>query len=694
MAPQQNTFTVISNGASRGGAPSKPPMTSKQAQKLYKKANKAPRMSKAEQRKWEKERQEEIRKELEKERAAVKARAARERKKAKDEEARENRRRAGQPLIDCRPSQDTIARFVRGNGTNKKRDSSGEPVSESEDGNAAAPITKRPKRPALISKADSTASFSHSAASQERKPAITSMPPPPRPSQAKQLPTPSPSSTGSASQRKPPHDGTMPPPPLPKAISAVQALRAPPIFKPPVITPIQHRPGVPAVAGPPLKPPPRSKPKPFMMPKVILPTLPAGRQQPAKQEGFRQKPADRRLADLKQTNQAQQPPTYLQTEQKPAQQEVAKQETPKVGLIALEIPTRQRCEEHKQADQSLSGRRVVDQRPPEKKSPTQTQSKQMQPGQSQSQKKLSQPQKQPVEEPQVQRSHMPPPRHSREMAPTPGRSAARGPAAQLPPPSTQAILQGQFDDFFPTASQLVLELEDDDLGDVSQRSAQEPPMDAANDICSVPLEHLSGQLKLERPPMRDKAGQCPAHCQKKQYVESSRNIQPFKKPLSTPSGGRSTAVHTVRAAPVKQHSLGHCGPKHDRFGHQHRPSEGTLPGHARVSPSSHTTQAFQQRRPPTNGSLMTSHGRAAHETRNNYAPASRPTAAAKPAPLEDFFPLICTQDLMMSSQEVLEIESPAKMDSQPSSGGPKSHPPPSVELDLAAIDWDDDLDDF
>ncbi|KAJ0344752.1 hypothetical protein KNSL1_009052 [Colletotrichum chrysophilum] len=111
MATHQNTFSVISNGAP-GGAPSRPPMTSKQAQKLYKQANKVPRRSKAEQRKWEKERQEEIKKELERERAAVKAKQARDRKKAKEEEARENRRRQGQPLVDCRPSQDTIARFA------------------------------------------------------------------------------------------------------------------------------------------------------------------------------------------------------------------------------------------------------------------------------------------------------------------------------------------------------------------------------------------------------------------------------------------------------------------------------------------------------------------------------------------------------------------------------------------------------
>ncbi|WYZ39691.1 hypothetical protein EsH8_IV_000032 [Colletotrichum jinshuiense] len=162
MAPQQNTFSVISAGPGRaGGAPSRPPMTSKQAQKLYKQATKEPRRSKAEQRKWEKERQEEIRKELEKERAAAKARMARERKKAKEDEARENRRRAGEPLFNCRPSQDTIARFVRGNGTNKKRDSSGEPTPEAEEASVASSETKPPPPPALASKPNPHALANH-----------------------------------------------------------------------------------------------------------------------------------------------------------------------------------------------------------------------------------------------------------------------------------------------------------------------------------------------------------------------------------------------------------------------------------------------------------------------------------------------------------------------------------------------------
>lgn len=701
MAPHQNTFTVISNGAPRGGAPSKPPMTSKQAQKLYKKANKAPRLSKAEQRKWEKERQEEIRKELEKERAAVKAKAARERKKAKEEEARENRRLAGQPLIDCRPSQDTIARFVRGNGTSKKRDSSGEPVSESDDSNAARPDTK-PRPPAPVAKTDPPASSSHSAAFQERKPAAASMmPPPPRPSQAPQLPT-SPSSR--TSQRKPLQDGTIPPPPLPKAVSAAQALRAPPILKLPVITPIQHRPAASVVAGPPLKPRSRSRPKPFMMPKVILPNLSAGRQQPFKQEGLRKMPADRKLADLKQADQEQQPSRQLQTEQKQVHQDTVKQETVKSESIELEIPTRQKCVEQKHTDQKLPGQRVVDERSSEEKSPVRKQSQQMQPGQDQPQKKLSQSQKQSLGQPPVRQSQRPPPRQSHQMAPIAPRClSVRDPVAQLEPPSTQAILQGRFDDFFPTASQLALELEDDEFEDGSQRRAQKPLMGPVKDIPSAPSECLSGKLNLEKAAVLNEAVQGPAQPHKKQNLEASHEIKPIKQPPGHSTGGRHAVMHTRGITTVQQPTLGQRGPGQDIFGHPHRPNERKLPAHSRLFPvppkpvpmsTRHTAQAFQQRRPPIDGRLNTLHGIAVHKTSKNHAPASRPTAAAKSSPLGDFFSLVCTQDLMMSSQEVLEIESPAKLDSQPSSAGVTSHPSPSVELDLATIDWDDDLDDF
>lgn len=140
MPPLQKTFELIPNAlgsglgrpgfghdaSARGNSPlARPPMTSKQAKKLYKEANKAPKMSKAEQRRVELMEQDRIRKELDKEKAQARARTARDRRKAKEEAQREAKKKKGLPLIDVRPSQDTIARFVRGNGTGKKRDSAG-----------------------------------------------------------------------------------------------------------------------------------------------------------------------------------------------------------------------------------------------------------------------------------------------------------------------------------------------------------------------------------------------------------------------------------------------------------------------------------------------------------------------------------------------------------------------------------------
>ncbi|TQN72962.1 hypothetical protein CSHISOI_02509, partial [Colletotrichum shisoi] len=216
MAPQQNTFAVIPAAPGRvGGAPSKPPMTSKQAQKLYKQANKEPRRSKAEQRKWEKERQEEIRKELEKERAAVKARAARERKKAKEEEARENRRRAGQPIFDCRPSQDTIDRFVRGNGTSLKRDSSGEPVLKNQGIPATSPDTKPTSSPSPMAARTPPSVLPPNAVSLEGRKApvisITRSPGPSQGSKTSALPPQVPSQLS----KQPSFEGMPPPPKLP-----------------------------------------------------------------------------------------------------------------------------------------------------------------------------------------------------------------------------------------------------------------------------------------------------------------------------------------------------------------------------------------------------------------------------------------------------------------------------------------------
>ncbi|KAK5655229.1 hypothetical protein OQA88_5796 [Cercophora sp. LCS_1] len=139
MAPKQTTFTLVPNPLGVQGlidrnpddvVPSKPAMTSKQAQKLYKKANRVPRVSKEEQRRLDRIEQERIRKELEKDKQANKARILREKKRAKEQAALDARKKKGLPLVDVRPSQDTLARFFRGNGQGKKRDSGGLKVDE------------------------------------------------------------------------------------------------------------------------------------------------------------------------------------------------------------------------------------------------------------------------------------------------------------------------------------------------------------------------------------------------------------------------------------------------------------------------------------------------------------------------------------------------------------------------------------
>ncbi|KAK3374672.1 hypothetical protein B0H63DRAFT_255249 [Podospora didyma] len=129
---KQNTFTLVPNkmgmqgllSREAAGEPireSKPPMTSKQAKKLYLEATRQPRVSREEARRIEREEQERIRNEFEKEKAANKARILREKKKAKEDKAKEEKRKKGLPLFQVHPSQDTITRFVRGNGVSKKR---------------------------------------------------------------------------------------------------------------------------------------------------------------------------------------------------------------------------------------------------------------------------------------------------------------------------------------------------------------------------------------------------------------------------------------------------------------------------------------------------------------------------------------------------------------------------------------------
>ncbi|KAI0805358.1 hypothetical protein GGR55DRAFT_656599 [Xylaria sp. FL0064] len=126
MPPIQNTFSIIpdvpsainanhhgGSGDGAGARLGRPPMTTKQVKKAYQKANKGPKLSKAEQRRQELFEQDRIRKEFEKEKNQARARAARDKKREKEERERAERKKKGLPLVDVRASQDTIARFVR-----------------------------------------------------------------------------------------------------------------------------------------------------------------------------------------------------------------------------------------------------------------------------------------------------------------------------------------------------------------------------------------------------------------------------------------------------------------------------------------------------------------------------------------------------------------------------------------------------
>ncbi|KAF5591619.1 hypothetical protein FPANT_5584 [Fusarium pseudoanthophilum] len=134
----QRTFTVIPKFPGRADSPDKPPlrpMTSKQVRNAYKAANKGPKLTREESRRQERAEQERIRKEFEREKAAAKAKVARDKKKEKELAEKEAKRKKGLPLVNVRPSQETISWFVRGNGTSKKRDAQGKDI---KDDNATA----------------------------------------------------------------------------------------------------------------------------------------------------------------------------------------------------------------------------------------------------------------------------------------------------------------------------------------------------------------------------------------------------------------------------------------------------------------------------------------------------------------------------------------------------------------------------
>lgn len=140
----QKTFTIIPPAGPATRTPiDNRPMTSKQVRKAYQAANRVPRLSKAERIKQERAEQERIRKEFEKEKAAAKAKLLREKKKAKENAEREEKKKKGLPLVTVRPSQDTIAKFFRGNGLGHKRSCEGEDVGETTD------TTKAPALPTV-----------------------------------------------------------------------------------------------------------------------------------------------------------------------------------------------------------------------------------------------------------------------------------------------------------------------------------------------------------------------------------------------------------------------------------------------------------------------------------------------------------------------------------------------------------------
>ncbi|EPE25557.1 hypothetical protein GLAREA_01469 [Glarea lozoyensis ATCC 20868] len=113
MPAFQRTFNLIP--ANPSNVTAKPPMTSKAAKKAYLKANRGPRVSRAEQRRLEKEELEQQKREYEKERNAARAKLAREKKAAKLAEEKEERRKLGipEPNRFVRASQPTISMFAR-----------------------------------------------------------------------------------------------------------------------------------------------------------------------------------------------------------------------------------------------------------------------------------------------------------------------------------------------------------------------------------------------------------------------------------------------------------------------------------------------------------------------------------------------------------------------------------------------------
>lgn len=92
------------------------PLTTREVRRAYLNSTRAPRLSKAEERRLEREELERIREEERQERERARARVARERKRAREEEERAERRRRGEPVVPVRASQGMISGFFRRGG--------------------------------------------------------------------------------------------------------------------------------------------------------------------------------------------------------------------------------------------------------------------------------------------------------------------------------------------------------------------------------------------------------------------------------------------------------------------------------------------------------------------------------------------------------------------------------------------------
>lgn len=95
------------------------PLTTRDARRAYLDATRVPRVSKAEERRREREELERIREEDRQGRERARARAARERKRAREEEERAEKKRRGEPVVRVTASQGMISAFF-GRGRERK----------------------------------------------------------------------------------------------------------------------------------------------------------------------------------------------------------------------------------------------------------------------------------------------------------------------------------------------------------------------------------------------------------------------------------------------------------------------------------------------------------------------------------------------------------------------------------------------